>query len=103
MLAAAKVIADLAGYIARLVVLLVLGAYRVALSPVLGPACRFYPSCSAYAMEAVNRHGVLRGVRLAAGRLVRCNPFCPGGYDPVGPRTAGSGSAERVPAGGPSG
>ncbi len=47
------------------------------------PACRYVPSCSEYAMEAVERHGVLRGSLMAAGRLLRCHPFVRGGYDPV--------------------
>ena len=58
-------------------------AYRRYLSPVLPARCRFYPSCSAYAMEAVARHGAIRGSGLAIWRLLRCHPFHPGGYDPV--------------------
>jgi putative membrane protein insertion efficiency factor len=57
--------------------------YQVTLSPLLPPACRFYPSCSHYALEAVNRHGALKGSWLAARRLARCHPFNAGGYDPV--------------------
>jgi putative membrane protein insertion efficiency factor len=57
--------------------------YQVAISPALPPSCRFYPSCSQYALEALRRHGALRGSWLAARRLVRCHPFNPGGYDPV--------------------
>jgi hypothetical protein len=59
--------------------------YQLALSPLLGPACRFYPSCSQYALEAVARFGVLRGAWLAAARLARCHPWHEGGYDPVPP------------------
>lgn len=58
-------------------------AYRRFLSPLLPPACRFEPSCSRYALEAVERHGALRGSALALRRLARCHPFHPGGYDPV--------------------
>jgi uncharacterized protein len=58
-------------------------AYQYVLSPLLGPTCRFYPSCSQYALEAVERFGVLRGSYLAARRLLRCHPFHPGGFDPV--------------------
>jgi len=58
-------------------------AYRYALSPLLGPRCRFYPSCSAYALEALDRHGALRGLWLALRRIGRCHPWHPGGYDPV--------------------
>jgi uncharacterized protein len=58
-------------------------AYRRYLSPVLPARCRFYPSCSAYALEAVTRHGALRGGALAIWRLLRCHPFHPGGFDPV--------------------
>lgn len=66
----------------RLIARLIRG-YQVTLSPLLPPSCRFYPSCSQYALEAVNRHGALRGSWLAARRLARCHPFHPGGYDPV--------------------
>jgi uncharacterized protein len=59
--------------------------YQLALSPLVGPACRFYPSCSQYALEAVSRFGVLRGGWLSVRRLGRCHPFNPGGYDPVPP------------------
>ena len=58
-------------------------AYRYALSPMLGRSCRFHPSCSAYAQEALERHGALRGVWLAVKRVGRCHPWHPGGYDPV--------------------
>ncbi len=59
--------------------------YRLLLSPLLGANCRFQPSCSQYAIEAIERFGVLTGSRLAAGRVLRCQPFCEGGYDPVPP------------------
>jgi putative membrane protein insertion efficiency factor len=60
-------------------------AYRYAVSPLLPPSCRFYPSCSEYALEALGRHGVLRGGWLAARRLCRCHPWNPGGIDLVPP------------------
>ena len=61
-------------------------AYRRWISPALPARCRFYPSCSAYAVEAISTHGVVRGVGLATWRLLRCQPFNRGGYDPVPPR-----------------
>jgi len=60
-----------------------LTVYRRFISPLLGPRCRFYPSCSAYALEAVQVHGALRGSWLAVRRLSRCHPFHAGGIDPV--------------------
>jgi len=63
--------------------LLAVEAYRVTLSPLLGGHCRYEPSCSRYAEEAIRRHGAGAGVRLAVLRLLRCHPFRPGGYDPV--------------------
>jgi uncharacterized protein len=60
-----------------------LSAYKRWISPALPTACRFVPTCSEYAMEAVERHGALRGSMLAGWRLLRCHPFCPGGHDPV--------------------
>jgi putative membrane protein insertion efficiency factor len=62
--------------------MLILG-YRYCVSPLLGPRCRFHPSCSAYALEAVDRHGALRGSWLGLRRVARCHPWHPGGYDPV--------------------
>jgi putative membrane protein insertion efficiency factor len=59
--------------------------YRVTLSPLLGPACRFEPSCSAYALEALERHGARRGAWLGLRRVLRCHPFHPAGFDPVPP------------------
>jgi uncharacterized protein len=58
-------------------------AYQLGISPLLGARCRFYPSCSQYALDAVDRYGSLRGGWLAIRRLARCHPFHPGGYDPV--------------------
>lgn len=59
--------------------------YRRLLSPLLPPRCRFAPSCSTYALEALEVHGALRGTGLAVGRVLRCHPFHPGGHDPVPP------------------
>lgn len=58
-------------------------AYRYAVSPLLGNHCRFYPSCSCYALEAIETHGAIRGSWLAVRRLLRCHPWHPGGLDPV--------------------
>ena len=63
--------------------LAMLRLYRWAISPLVGPCCRFEPSCSRYAEEALRVHGVLRGSALAAWRLLRCHPLCRGGIDPV--------------------
>jgi putative membrane protein insertion efficiency factor len=63
--------------------LLAIAVYRRAISPLSTPSCRFVPSCSAYAEEAVARFGPWRGARLAVGRLLRCHPWGPFGYDPV--------------------
>ena len=63
--------------------LLLLRAYKKWISPMLGERCRFYPSCSEYTYEAIEKYGLLKGVALGAYRLLRCNPFCKGGYDPV--------------------
>ncbi|TVQ88013.1 MAG: membrane protein insertion efficiency factor YidD [Chromatiaceae bacterium] len=67
----------------RRFVRLILRAYQLMISPLLGNHCRFYPSCSQYAIEAVERHGVLRGGLLALQRLLRCHPWHAGGFDPV--------------------
>lgn len=60
--------------------------YRRHISPHLPPMCRYYPTCSRYAIEAIETHGALRGGLLALWRLLRCNPLSPGGYDPVPPK-----------------
>ncbi len=57
--------------------------YQIAISPLLPPACRYTPTCSQYAVEALDRHGALKGSWLAVRRLARCHPFRPGGFDPV--------------------
>lgn len=69
---------------ARALMLLVAG-YRRFIGPLLGPRCRFYPSCSAYALEALRVHGALKGTALTVWRLLRCQPFHPGGVDHVPP------------------
>jgi putative membrane protein insertion efficiency factor len=66
----------------RLLALLIRGYQRL-LSPLLPPSCRFHPSCSQYALEAIHRHGALKGSWLAVRRLARCHPFNAGGFDPV--------------------
>ena len=68
--------------IARMLIAMVV-AYRRYVSPVLPARCRFYPSCSAYSLEALQKHGAIRGTGLTIWRLLRCHPFHPGGYDPV--------------------
>ncbi len=62
---------------------LLIRLYQCVLSPLLGPACRFYPTCSEYALESIGRFGVLRGGWLALRRIGRCHPWNPGGFDPV--------------------
>ncbi|MFZ9653835.1 MAG: membrane protein insertion efficiency factor YidD [Gammaproteobacteria bacterium] len=70
----------------RLLLRALVRAYQLLLSPWLGPRCRFHPSCSHYALEALDVHGAVRGTWLAMRRVGRCHPFNPGGYDPVPPR-----------------
>ena len=67
----------------RQLLILLLRGYRFAISPLYGQVCRYHPSCSAYALEAVTRHGSLRGSWLAARRIARCHPWAEGGLDPV--------------------
>jgi putative membrane protein insertion efficiency factor len=64
-----------------------LRGYQRWISPLLGARCKYYPSCSEYAVQAIGRYGILRGSVLAAWRLLRCNPFSHGGYDPVTEQT----------------
>jgi putative membrane protein insertion efficiency factor len=73
----------------RHVAVFLIRLYQWTVSPLLGPRCRFYPSCSHYALEAVERFGALRGGWLALRRLLRCHPWQPGGFDPV-PQRFGS-------------
>ncbi|MDP2761861.1 MAG: membrane protein insertion efficiency factor YidD [Sideroxyarcus sp.] len=63
--------------------LILLRGYKLLISPILPPACRFHPSCSQYAEEAINRHGPLKGLWLSVKRVARCNPWSAGGHDPV--------------------
>jgi putative membrane protein insertion efficiency factor len=72
-------LAEVPGRLVRLMIRL----YQLAISPLLGPRCRFHPSCSAYAAQAIEIHGLLRGGWLALRRIVRCHPLDPGGFDPV--------------------
>jgi uncharacterized protein len=75
--------------IVRQAVVMLIRGYKRAISPLLPPSCRYLPTCSEYAMEAVELHGVLRGGWLAVARLLRCHPFAKGGYDPVAPAPQG--------------
>jgi uncharacterized protein len=83
---------DAASGAARAVAVGLLRLYKAVVSPLLPPACRFAPTCSEYAADAIQKHGVLRGGTLAVRRLARCGPWHPGGYDPVPLR-----KARRVP------
>ncbi len=67
----------------KLIMVLGIRGYQVAISPMLGPACRYYPTCSNYALEAIEKYGALTGGWMAVRRIFRCHPFRPGGYDPV--------------------
>jgi len=67
----------------RRALILFVRAYQKGISPFLPSSCRYYPSCSAYAVEALEKHGALRGSWLAVCRICRCHPFRPGGFDPV--------------------
>lgn len=66
----------------RILIAIVRG-YKRFISPLLPPSCRFTPTCSEYAIEAIQKHGAWKGTLLAIWRILRCNPFCKGGYDPV--------------------
>lgn len=67
----------------RKILIFLIQLYRWGVSPLIGPTCRFYPTCSCYAQEAIGRHGVIAGLYLGLRRLLRCHPWHPGGYDPV--------------------
>lgn len=69
--------------IVREIFILLIRGYRQAISPLFPASCRYYPTCSAYALEAFDRYGAVKGMRLTMGRILRCHPFRPGGYDPV--------------------
>lgn len=75
---------------ARFLILLI-RAYQVVVSPLLPTGCRFYPSCSAYTVEALRKHSLGRGLWLGLRRLLKCHPFHPGGFDPIPVRAAGAG------------
>jgi uncharacterized protein len=82
----------------RWLLLGLLRGYRLAISPLYGQVCRYHPSCSAYALDAVTTHGSLRGSWLTTRRLLRCHPWAAGGYDPVPPRLK-AGETSQAPAG----
>lgn len=67
----------------KFLVLDLLGIYKAAISPFLPPACRFEPTCSEYARQAIEKYGVVKGTWLGVKRILRCQPFCKGGHDPV--------------------
>jgi len=69
--------------LAAFFLLLLVKGYRYGISPLLPPCCRYVPTCSEYAIEAIARYGALRGGWLSLSRILRCHPFAPGGYDPV--------------------
>lgn len=85
---------DLAFVTMRYLLILLIRGYQLIVSPLFPPSCRFIPSCSEYAKQALETHGLVRGTMLSAWRLLRCQPFCAGGLDPVPePRSATSGPA----------
>ena len=83
LLRAGRRIADALSWAVASLLILVIGFYRSLVSPVTGPACRFHPTCSTYAVEAIKLYGPLGGTARAVARILRCQPFCRSGYDPV--------------------
>lgn len=71
------------GFVLTWILIGIISAYRLVVSPVLPPTCRYHPSCSAYGLEAVRTHKAVKGAALTTWRIVRCNPWTKGGYDPV--------------------
>ncbi|NLN03929.1 MAG: membrane protein insertion efficiency factor YidD [Clostridiaceae bacterium] len=67
----------------KTVLIWIIGIYKKYLSPLKKPCCRFYPTCSSYAIEAIEKHGAVKGLVMSIWRILRCNPFNKGGYDPV--------------------
>lgn len=79
------------------VMIRVIRGYRLALSPWIGNACRYWPTCSEYALDAIEHHGALRGGYLTLARLMRCHPYAAGGVDPVPPQFSWSGCRQCRP------
>ena len=71
------------GRLLKLIVTVPIKLYQKVISPLLGPRCRYYPSCSAYSLQAVETHGAVKGILLASGRILRCHPWSAGGIDPI--------------------
>jgi uncharacterized protein len=72
---------------ARKITLILIKGYQYMISPLFGPSCRFYPSCSQYGIEAIEQYGVIKGMYLSGKRILKCHPFHKGGYDPVPKKT----------------
>lgn len=90
-----EALSGLLWHLPRLALMTLVRGYRLLLKPWLGNACRFEPTCSAYALEALEHHGALRGALLSGWRLARCHPWCDGGLDPVPGMAAAAAPAER--------
>ena len=80
-----------------IVLVALIKVYQYTLSPLLGARCKYYPSCSNYALGAIREHGAFKGTGMAVWRIMRCNPFSNGGYDPVPPRRAACGHEDCHP------